>query len=116
MYNYGYGYDGYGYDGYGYGDGYNGFGYGYGWNYGNGIRGTDDNCGACEGGRLGNCWTTYHNNELYGSCSRTVKFIKLERRCICGEDIDVLVPDMPFFDRFRNDCQKCRNFVAEICA
>lgn len=23
---------------------------------------------------------------------------------------------MEFFDRFRNDCQKCRNFVAEICA
>lgn len=93
---------------------YNGFGYGA--NYGNGVRGTDDNCAACAGGKIGCGWTTYHNNELYGSCSRTVKFIRIEKRCICGEDVDVLIPDMEFFDRFRYDCRKCANFFAEICA
>lgn len=100
----------YGYDNWGYG-----YGYGYGWGPNNAPRGTDDNCAVCAGGRVGCGWTTYHNNELLGSFCRTVKFTKLERRCICGEEIDVLVPDRPFFDRLRFDCTKCRDFWAEIC-
>lgn len=100
----------YGYDNWGYG-------YGYGWNgRGNAIVGTDDNCGACAGGRIGCGWTTYHNNELYGSKSRTVKFMKAVKRCMGDEEILVLIPDMEFFNRFRNDCRKCTNFIAEICA
>lgn len=96
--------------------GYDNYGYGYGWTRGNVVKGTDDNCASCAGGKLGcSPWTTYHNNELLGSCSRTVKFTKLERRCICGEEIDVLVPDMEFFDRLRFDCSRCREFWAEIC-
>ena len=55
-----------------------------------------------------------HNNNLLGACIRPVMFTKLIRKCIDGEEVDILVADREFFDRLRYDCTRCRSFYAVI--
>lgn len=97
------------YDGWGWGYGYDG------WNRNAIVRGEVDFCGACEDGKIGCANSTYHNNTLLGSRCRPVLFTKLEKRCINGKEIDILVSDREFFNRLRFDGTLCREFFASIC-